>query len=199
MLCQSAVVMVPCFLLLFAWWRRGRVTRDDVRSTAPFWLVAAGLGLVTVWFQFHRAIGSAAAQAGWLDRVGQAGGSILHYAGECLFPWRLAPVYPPVVSGWLAWPIVLAVLAVFWAKRESWGRHALLGGGWFLLNLLPVLGLIPLAYLRVSPVADHLAYLPLVGCAGLGAVLLGAAQTAWATRAQLLSAAAAVSCPSMTQ
>jgi tetratricopeptide (TPR) repeat protein len=113
-----------------------------------------------------------------MTRAGQAGGSVLHYAVAGLWPWRLAPVYPPGHLGGLAWLVVLAILAGLWLKRATWGRPALLGAGWFLLNLFPVLGLIPLAYLRVSPVADHLAYLPLVGLAGLAAAGLGRAREA---------------------
>jgi Tfp pilus assembly protein PilF len=192
LLAKSSVAMFPFVLLLFAWWRRQRLAGSDLRATAPFWVVAAGLGLVTVWFQSHRAIGAAGPAAGWLARAGQAGGSILHYAGAWLWPWRPAPVYPPSPLGWLAWPVVLAALGGLWLKRATWGRPALLGTGWFLLNLLPVLGLIPLAYLRVSPVADHLAYLPLVGAAGLAAAALGLAREAGPRRVLAAAMALAV-------
>ena len=192
MLCKSSVVMLPAVLLLFAWWRR-RLDGAAVRATAPFWLVSAGLGLVTLWFQSHRAIGPAGPAAGWAARLGEAGGSILHYTGTCLVPVGLAPVYPP--SGWpplVAWAVVIAVLAGLWLRRSTWGRPALLGLGWFLLNLVPVLGLIPLAYLRVAPVADHLAYLPLAGWAGLVAAALGAAGEAGSRRALAVAAAGAI-------
>lgn len=192
MVCKSSVVMFPCVLLLFAWWRRGRIGREDVRLTAPFWGVAAGLGLVTVWFQAHRAIGAGGPAAGWAARASQAGGSIVHYAAAWVWPWRLAPVYAPPPFGWLAWLAVLAVVAGLWRMRATWGRPALLGAGWFLLNLVPVLGLIPLAYLRVAPVADHLAYLPLVGAAGLTAAALGLAHGERSRRVTTAAVALAV-------
>jgi len=195
MLCKSSAVMFPVILLLHAWWRRGRVGLADARATAPFWAVSAGFGLVTVWFQLRRAIGQAGPAADWADRLAQAGGGILHYGWKCLLPFRLAPVYPRMTPGWLAmagWIIAVALIAGLWMKRETWGRHALLGTGWFLINLIPVLGLIPLAYLRVSPFADHLAYLPLVGVVGLAAAALGAAEDAWGRRALAGAGAAAV-------
>jgi tetratricopeptide (TPR) repeat protein len=194
MLCKSSVVMFPAFLLLYGWWRRRRVGWADLRVTAPFWVVSAVLGLVTLWFQSHRAIGSAGTAAGWAERTDQAGWSIVHYFWTGLFPFRLAPVYPPVAPGWppmTGWVLVAAGLAVLGWRRATWGRHALLGIGWFLLNLLPVLGLIPLAYLRVSPVADHLAYLPLAGVAGLGAAGLGWAAEAAKRRSGLVLGAGA--------
>jgi len=46
-------------------------------------------------------------------------------------------------------------------------RSVVFGLGWFGLNLLPVLGFIPMAYLRISWVADHFAYVPLAGFVGL--------------------------------
>ena len=47
------------------------------------------------------------------------------------------------------------------------------GLGWFGLNLVPVLGLVPMAYLRIAWVADHFAYLSLAGAMGLVAAGLG--------------------------
>ena len=195
MLCKSSVVMFPAVLLLFAWWRRRRIVGADWRATAPFWVISAGLGLVTVWFQAQRAIGRDAEAAGWAARIDQAGWSIVHYSWKCLFPHGLAPIYPPVAPGWpplTGWILVIAVLAGLWWKRSSWGRDALLGIGWSTINLFPVLGLIPLAYFRVSPVADHLAYLPLVGWAGLGAAVLGVAQAGSRRRYLACSGAAAL-------
>src|SRR6202044_2254052 len=44
---------------------------------------------------------------------------------------------------------------------------ALFGFGFFMLNLLPVLGLVKMVYLEISPVADHFVYLPMIGLIGL--------------------------------
>jgi len=51
-------------------------------------------------------------------------------------------------------------------------KDAIFGLGWFLLFLLPVLGFVPMSYQRISWVADHLAYVPLVGIVGLGAAAI---------------------------
>jgi Flp pilus assembly protein TadD len=72
-----------------------------------------------------------------------------------------------------AWCAIVAGFGWCWANRASWGRHALLGFGFFLLNLLPVLGFVPMAYLRISRVSDHFAYLPLIGLVGLVAAAAG--------------------------
>jgi tetratricopeptide (TPR) repeat protein len=179
LLCKTSVVMLPFLMLLLAWWRRGRIGARDLAASAPFFGAAAALGLVTVWFQSTRAIGMAGTPQPLLQRLAQAGWSIEEYARLFAWPPGVSPIYPPGASGWTAllpWLGLAAVLGALWAFRSGWGRHGLLGAGWYLLNLAPVLGLVPMAYSRVSPRADHLAYLPAVGLAGLAAAALGAAQ-----------------------
>src|ERR1019366_4439778 len=53
------------------------------------------------------------------------------------------------------------------ARRSGWGRHALLGFGFFLLNLLPALGFARMTFMNISWVADHFVYLPMIGMIGL--------------------------------
>jgi len=183
--CKTSVVMFPAVLLVFAWWRRGRIGPGDLRDAAPFFAASAAIGAATVWFQSTRAIGIAGTPAGLAGRIGQAGWSLLAYARQAAWPSDPAPIYPAAgrgLPGVLAWLVVAAALALLWAFRKGWGRHALLAAGWFLLNLAPVLGVIPMAYLRISPRADHFAYVSLVGWAGLAAAAYGAALGAWHRR-----------------
>jgi tetratricopeptide (TPR) repeat protein len=183
--CKTSVVMFPLVVLLFVWWRRDRIRRADLVSTLPFFAEALIMGVVTVWFQSTRAIGLAGTPESLGARLAQAGWSIVSYARMCLWPAGVSPVYPAAPVSRLAvvpWLGILAVLGICWARRGGWGRHALLGLGWFLLNLFPVLGIIPMAYFRVAPRADHFAYLPLVGIVGLAAAAYGAALGAWEKR-----------------
>jgi tetratricopeptide (TPR) repeat protein len=170
LLCKTSVVMLPFVILLYAWWRRGRVGARDLAAAAPFLGVAAALGAVTVWFQSTRAIGLAGTPLGLGHRLVEAGWSLADYAGMFIWPYGLAPVYPahgasPAAA--LPWLGVLVLIGILWLRSDAWGRGGLLGAGWYLLNLVPVLGIIPMAYSRVSPRADHFAYLPMVGLAGL--------------------------------
>jgi tetratricopeptide (TPR) repeat protein len=202
MLSKASVAMFPFLLLLFAFSRRGRVSRTDFLSSLPFFAISAFLGIVTVWFQQHRAI------ADWslphetpLSRLVKAGFAVAFYAWKFVFPATLMPIYPrwsfglhsPLAAApWIA----LCGAAVFLAtRRAAWGRRALLGLGWFAINLVPILGFVPMAYLHVAPVADHFAYLSLVGFAGLaaagleagGRVLDGRSRGSW-TRIPALAA-----------
>lgn len=174
MLCKSSVVMLPVILLLHAWWKRGRIAWRDVRASAAFFIVSLVLGLVTVWFQHQRSIGSGDLPVGGImSRLAGAGLAGSFYFSRCVLPVRLLPIYPrwavdpPSPLQFLPWLVLGAVLGWLWSRRATWGRHALLGAGFFLVNLVPVLGFIKMSYLYISGVADHFVYLPLIGLIGL--------------------------------
>src|SRR5882724_7725953 len=180
MLCKTSVVMFPVAVLLIGWWRRGRVTARDLKASAAFFAISAALGLITVWFQQHHAIGtSVIATGGRASQIAVAGLAIVFYIGQCLLPLRVMPIYPrwavdpPALWEFLPWILVAAVLLWFWSQRQTWGRHALFGASLFLVNLLPVLGFIPMSYMAITWVADHFAYLPLAVLAGAAAAVAG--------------------------
>jgi len=194
MLCKSSVVMLPVVLLLYGWWRRDRITRADVLAVAPFFAVSLGLGLLTIWFQHHRAIGGAdLAIGGWPSRIAGAGMATCFYLGKFIWPMDLLPTYPrwqltpPSPAQFLPWIAIAAALGWLWVRRDrgespGWKRTALFGLGCFGANLAPVLGFVPMVYLRISWVGDHLVYVPMLGLIGLAAA--GAAVAAERARSR---------------
>ena len=201
MLCKSSVVMFPVVGLLHAWWRRGRVSWRDLARVAPFLAVSFALGLVTLWLQNHRVLRVA---MGPLSRVSNAGLSLAFYLGKCLWPAGLIPVYskwridPPPLEGYVAWLVLVALGMLIWRLSRSPGalrnaaRHAGLGLGFFVLMAAPVLGFAPMAYQHFAWVADHLAYVPLIGIVGLAAGALSLAPRAFLRWGIGLSVAAAM-------
>ena len=174
MLAKSSVVMFPVVMLLYIWWRRDRIAWRDLWNAAPFFLVSLLLGLVTLHFQHSRAIGNEPIPIGGFDsRFAIAGMAIFFYLSKILWPALLLPIYPqwdatpPEFSQFLAWPVLAGVLGVFWIRRKTWGRHALMGLGFYLITLLPVLGFVAMSYMRVSWVADHFLYIPMIGIVAL--------------------------------
>jgi tetratricopeptide (TPR) repeat protein len=180
MLAKSSVVMLPAVLLLHAWWRRGRIAARDAAAAAPFFAVSLALGLVTLRFQQHVAIGGWTIDAGPpLLRIARAALALGFYLQKAVIPADLSPLYAPGVVApslphLLPFAAGLALAGWAWARRASWGRHVLFALGFFTLNLLPVIGLVAMSYMRYSWVADHFAYLAVVGIAGLAAGALGA-------------------------
>jgi hypothetical protein len=214
MFAKTSVVMLPVVLLLHAWWKRGTVVVPDVVRAAPFFLVSLVLGLVTIAYQHGRAIGAEAIPVGGaFSRIATAGLSILWYLRLIVWPVDLLPIYPrwevdpPQAWQFLAWTPILGGLWACWAGRDvagprgfgRWGRHALFALGFFLLMVLPVLGFVTISYMRITWVADHFIYLPMIGpialvAAGLvtGAERLSARLRPWllAGTAGLLAALA---------
>lgn len=190
MLTKSSGVMFPFVILLYAWWRRAAsilppeekpsfwrlIPWRVIWSTIPFFLISLGVGLATVYFQHSRAIGPEVVPLGGpLSRIALSGVAVWFYLYKAIMPFRLLPNYPrwevdpPSLWQLLAWPAIFALLFYFWTRRRSWGRHALLGMGFFLLNLVPILGFIRISYMRITWASDHFVYLSLVGMVGLAA------------------------------
>ena len=192
-LSKSSVVMTPFVLLLFCWWRRGKVSGLDLAWSAPFFVVSLASGMATMWFQYHRAI-----QPGYLAetrlplliRVLMSGHVAGFYLGKTLLPVGLSMVYPRwtlgasfpgdylPVFGWLV------VLWAAWTGRFRWGRGPLAVLAYFLITLAPVSGLMQMSFFTYSYVSDHLMQLSLVGiivgvAAGLGAWQARGGVAAW--------------------
>src|SRR6185437_13392826 len=53
---KTTVVVLPVALLACAAWQRGRITRRDAVQTAPFFLLALGFGVLSIWFQKYQAL-----------------------------------------------------------------------------------------------------------------------------------------------
>jgi tetratricopeptide (TPR) repeat protein len=193
MLAKTSVVMFPVTILLHAWWRRGAVTSRDIGRSAPFFAISLLLGLVTVFFQHDRAIGQEKILVppyftadGWLSipglfsRIAVAGMAILFYLWKTCWPFDLLTIYPrwdidpPKVWQLLPWPLMAAAVWWLWkhaapAARPNWQRHALFAFGFFVAMLFPILGFITISYMRITWVADHFAYLPMISLVGLAA------------------------------
>ena len=182
MLSKSSVVMFPCVMLLHAWWLRGRIAWRDILRSAPFFLISLLLGLITLHFQLNRAIGDEPIPIGGLDsRLAIAGMALLFYLTKIFWPLTLLPIYPqwkanpPEAYQFLPWLLLIGAFVFFWMRRKTWGRHALMAFGFYIITILPVLGFVAMSYMRVGWVADHFLYIPTIGVIALAAAATGSA------------------------
>jgi tetratricopeptide (TPR) repeat protein len=179
MLAKTSTVMLPLVILLYCWWKRGRVTRQEIKRVFPHFAVALVLGLVSVYFQNTKQDYDPVELGGFVTRSIGAGTALFFYLEKFILPIELLPIYPkwsldpPSLLQALTIPALAGLLLGLWTQRKGWGRHALFGLGFFVLNLLPVLGLVKMQYLSISWVADHLVYLPIIGLIGLTVAGLG--------------------------
>mgnify|MGYP003769325719 CR=1 FL=1 len=164
LLAKTSVVMLPVMLILFYWWRNGRVQRRDFIALLPFFAAALGLGLLTMWFQHYRSIGEMVVRPeGYPERFATAGMAVWFYLEKILAPINLTLVYPrwranpAAAASYIPLLLVIAVAAGFFLLRHRM-RAVAFAFGLFLISMLPVLGVLTMAYHRFSFVADHLVY-----------------------------------------
>ena len=169
LLSKAAVVMLPAVLLGCVWWTRGQLRWKDFLRAVPFFILSAGLGLVTVWFQYHRVMGGHPVRTeGFAGRLAAAGCVPWFYLSKALLPVDLMVIYPRWqidASRWVFYLPGIALLGwliVFWWKRDTWGRPLLFALGYFVATLFPVLGFFDLGFYRYSLVADHWQYIAIV-------------------------------------
>jgi len=179
MLAKSSVVMFPVAALLYLWWRGGGVGRREWRGLVPFFAVSFLLGLVTLYFQKVKAMaGEEIAIGGALSRVAVAGQALLFYLGNLVAPSNLMAIYPrwnletPGLRDFLPWAVIAAAGVVFWVFRKSWGRHALMAFGFYVVMILPVLGFVKIAFMRLTWVSDHFLYVPMLGPVALAGAMV---------------------------
>jgi len=169
LLSKTSTVMLPLVLLSCAAWQRGRITRQDLLQISPFFVLALGFGLMSMWFQKHQALVGLTLQSETFgERLAIAGRVFWFYLGKALVPLNLSIVY-------VRWKIDATTLAAYlpvfllgagfvwcWRFRNRWGRHVLFGLGCFFITLFPSLGFFDSQFLTMWQVSDHLQYLPLI-------------------------------------
>jgi tetratricopeptide (TPR) repeat protein len=172
-LAKTSAAVFPLVAFGAAAWRRRRIAWDDVRPLLPFLAAGAVLGAVGAWFQGRTPGAVEFAAEPLATRLAAAGSIVWFYLGKALMPVGLMPVYPrwPVdpsrAAAWLPNVLLLAVLGVAWRSWHRGGCALLAGLGYYLLNLVPVLGFAGVGFMAHARVTDHWQYAALPGVVAL--------------------------------
>jgi protein O-mannosyl-transferase len=164
LMAKPMVVTLPLVLLLLDYWPRPRLRQEWPKALwekLPL-LGLSGAGSILAYLaQKH---GGAIKDIPLEARLGNAAQSYVLYILKIFWPTRLAVVYPyprsfPVFP-LLAEGILLAIVTsgVFVLRRRS--PYLLMGWGWFLITLVPVIGLVQVG---VQAHADRYMYIPSAG------------------------------------
>jgi len=178
---KSSTVILPVVLCLCAWWMEGRWHWRNLARVTPIFLLSIAAGVVSMWTQNLEGANDLQSVRSWPERLTTAGNVVWFYLGKLVWPHPLIFIYPrwvidagqrlsyvPLMAG-------MIVLFIFWFKRHSWSRPCFFAFAYFLVALLPVLGLVDHYFLRYSFVGDHFQYLASMGplaLAGAGLVRL---------------------------
>ncbi len=145
------------------------IAEADCLRLAPFFVVAAALTALNVWFQTHGS-GEVIRAATFSQRLVGAGGVVWFYLSKALLPLNLTFIYPDwqVETAQLLWWFPLAcalvVTIALWARRDtSWGKALVCGWGFFCVALAPVMGFTDTGFMKYALVADHYQHIALIG------------------------------------
>ena len=178
MLSKGSVAVLPGILLLLAWWQRRRVERVDLIRVAPFFAIASVFTAVDLWFQARAA--EPIRDVSFLDRILGAGGVVWFYLSKAVVPVRLMFMYPQWdvqaadLRWWLALAAAAAVTVLLWRyRRNPLARACLMGWAFFIVALVPVLGLADVYFMKYSLVANHYEYIALIAVTALAGAAIG--------------------------
>ena len=173
LLAKPMLVTLPALLLILDYWPLRRWSRENLRRVIvekwPLITVSLLFSLIAVVTQRAAGALQTVEQLPIFMRVIHAAGAYLVYIEQTFWPVNLACFYPLRLDDYpLAWPVVASCLyavALGMTTRLAWRlRHAfpcLLGGWlWYLVSLLPVIGLAQVGW---QAHADRYTYLPLLG------------------------------------
>ncbi len=177
LMAKPMLVTLPCILLLLDYWPLCRFGSNSlgngdtaarratflhlVAEKIPFFLLSLASALLT-WRAQHAAMRSVS-EIPLLLRAENAVVSYVRYLRQLLWPTDLALFYPHATL-----PLLLVVAAIFLLLVISTvvlclGRkfpYLITGWGWYLIMLLPVIGLVQVG---AQALADRYTYLPQIG------------------------------------
>jgi protein O-mannosyl-transferase len=176
LMCKPMLVTLPIVLLLLDYWPLNRLpslsikTAEErqrwwrlLREKLPFLALSLASSVVTVLAQ--RGSLQPIEQISFAARVGNVGLSYLDYLRQMVWPTNLALLYP-----WVPWErlqpgaiaIAFLILAAISVAVVIWRRRRYLVSGWlwYLVMLLPVIGIL---HVGNQSHADRYTYLPQIG------------------------------------
>jgi tetratricopeptide (TPR) repeat protein len=168
LMCKPTLVTVPLVLLLLDYWPLKRFdgessTRRLILEKIPLFALSAAAAGATLWAQEKSIIQIERLPFMW--RVGNGLVACLTYIEQTIWPARLAVFYPHPGITLPVWEIGLAIVLLLLATAGAIALrrkrpYFLTGWFWYLVMLLPVIGLIQVG---AQAHADRYTYLSQIG------------------------------------
>lgn len=191
LLSKPMLVTMPLLLLTLDFWPLGRYGTESLGPTKkilwrsfslllekwPIWLLVVTFCVFTVLAQKSGGAVASLEVFGLEHRLANAIVSPVRYLSELFWPVGLSFFYRPLTFHSLdervlgSTAFLLAVTLVVWFQKRK-RPYLLMGWGWFLLSLLPVIGILQVGN---QSMADRYMYLPAIGIYLACSMLLGTA------------------------
>lgn len=174
LLVKPMLVTFPVMLAIVDHWlatsqQEPKTIKDALRHlflNRPFlWIIALVFAAITVYTQRRGGAMLSAEQAPLLTRLVAIPIAYIFYLTKTFWPHPLIVLYPELtVTFWRSALSTLLLLALTWAafSARRWERAVFAGWLWFLVVLLPVIGLVRTGTVHV---ADRFMYVPAIGLA----------------------------------
>ena len=166
LLAKPMLVTLPLILLLLDWWPLERLERSTIAKVIlekiPLFALSIGSAIATLIAQRGGIVQIAHLPLSW--RAANALSVYLIYIWQMIWPANLATIYPhpgrlPIwETASAAAVLVLITIAVFVLRKRQ--PHLVTGWLWYLILLVPVIGLIQVGS---QAHADRYTYLPQIG------------------------------------
>lgn len=174
---KGMLVTVPVVLLLNDAWPLNRIRLADsaaklsgsllrrLPEKIPFILLSAAVSVITITAQKSAGAVSDLQALSISDRLANSAVSCVRYSVMTIWPFGLSVFYPMPDGGWPVASVAMAVVFLVTVTSVSVllrKKHpaVLVGWLWFLITLLPVIGLIQVGS---QSMADRYMYVPMVG------------------------------------
>jgi tetratricopeptide (TPR) repeat protein len=165
MACKSTTVILPLVLWLCSAWLDRRWSWRQLLRVAPLFALSAAATALSIWIQRLQFSLGPMTPRPWLERLAGAGSAVWFYLGKLAWPHPLVMIYPSWSTATdhpgslLALLALLAMAVLFWWKRDTWARPWFFTLAYFIVALLPTLGLVNSPIFGYSLVFDHFQYL----------------------------------------
>jgi len=166
LLSKTVTATLPAAIILVLWWKKVRIDRAMMLKLVPYFLLGAGIGILTVWLEQHY-VGAKEHHftLTWLDRTLIAARAVWFYVGKLTWPSQLCFIYPlwtilPYSLSSYIYPLgFAAVFLIYFLFRKNLGRGPAVALLFFLVTIFPALSFLNIETMAYTYVCDHYQYL----------------------------------------
>ena len=166
---KPTAATMPAVLVLILWMTHSRFDKKRWSLIIPYLLLSLAAAAITMWWEYVHGMSDTTYNLNMMERILVAGRAIWFYIIKLFWPANLCISYPkwkisaaePLQYLWLLACVILAV--VFWTLRKKIGRGPITAFAFFVITLLPTIGILKVYTFFYTYVADHYQYIACIG------------------------------------